>query len=152
MAIERPEEPSAPPEDDSFETIGQFYMSIDAAFKTLSQDLGTELFGANEPDRQLSEGYVPEISDTGDLKIVTDLESALAAIQIIIEQGEGILGSHYDDASKQEMAHYYRFERIVEGDSPLGEVWPVVKIHTCLICGAPPETFLTCSTVAIATC
>ena len=103
MAIEKPEEPSAPPEDDNFETIGQFYMSVEAALKTLSQRLGDRLFGANVPARQLSEGYFPEISDTGDLKIVTDLESALVAIQIIIEQGEGILGSHYDDVSKQEL-------------------------------------------------
>ena len=127
MAIEKPEEPSAPPEDDNFETIGQFYMSVEAGLKTLSQQLGDQLFGANVPARQLSEGYFPEISDTGDLKIVTDLESALAAIQIIIEQGEGILGSHYDDVSKQELAHYYKFERIVEGEAPLGDVWPVAK-------------------------
>ena len=127
MAIERPEEPSAPPEDDNFETIGQFYMSLETGLKTLSQQLGDQLFAANDPARQLSEGYFPEISDTGELKIVTDLESALAAIQIIIEQGEGILGSHYDDVSKQELAHYYKFERIVEGEAPLGDVWPIVK-------------------------
>ncbi len=127
MAIEQREEPSAPPEDDNFETIGQFYMSVEAALKTLSQQLGDQLFEANDPARQLSEGYFPEISDTGDLKIVTDLESALAAIQIIIEQGEGILGSHYDDVSKQELAHYYKFESIVEGEALLGDVWPVVK-------------------------
>ena len=51
----------------------------------------------------------------------------MAAIQIIIEQGEGILGSHYDDVSKQELAHYYRFERIAKGEATLGDVWPVVK-------------------------
>ena len=127
MAIEQPEEPSAPPEDDNFETIGQFYMSVEGALKTLSQQLGDQLFGANVPARQLSKGYFPEISDTRDLKTVTDLESALAAIQIIIEQGEGILGSHYDDVSKQEVSHYYKFERIVEGEAPLGDVCPVAK-------------------------
>ena len=74
MAIEQPEEPTAPPEDDNFETIGQFYMSIEAALKTLSQELGGELFAAHDPARQLSEGYFPETSDTGDLKIVTGLE------------------------------------------------------------------------------
>ena len=91
MAIEKPEEPSAPPEDDNFETIGQFYMSVEAALKTLSQRLGDQLFGANVPARQLSEGYFHEISDTGDLKIVTDLESALAAIQIIIVESQEVV-------------------------------------------------------------
>ena len=80
-------------------------MSVEAALKTLSQQHGDGLFQANDQARQLSEGYFPEISDTGELKPVTDLDSALAAIQIIIEQGEGILGSHYDDVSKKELAH-----------------------------------------------
>ncbi len=70
---------------------------------------------------------MPEISDTGELGPVTDLESAISAIQIIIEQGEGIRDSHYDDPTKRELAHYYKFERIADGDVPLGDVWPVVK-------------------------
>jgi len=101
--------------------------TVEAALKTLGRQHGDQLFRANSPARQLSEGYFPEIADTGDLKIVTDLESALAAIQIIIEQGEGILDSHYDDVNKQELAHYYKFERIAEGEAPIGDVWPVVK-------------------------
>ena len=48
-------------------------------------------------------------------------------MQIIIEQGEGIRGSYYDDASNRKLAHYFQFERIAEGEAPLGEVWPVVK-------------------------
>ena len=51
----------------------------------------------------------------------------MSAMQIIIEQGEGIRGSHYDDPSKRELAHYFKFERIAEGELPLGDVWPVVK-------------------------
>ena len=86
-----------------------------------------QVFADNDTRKQLIKAYTPDISDTGDLSLVTDLDSAMSAMQIIIEQGEGIRGSHYDDASKRELAHYFKFERIAEGEAPLGDVWPVVK-------------------------
>ena len=127
MVIEQPEEVDAIPEDDNFDTIGQFYLSLENCFKKLCEPPDHQVFAENDPRKQLTKGYIPEISDTGDLSLVTDLESALSAIQIIVEQGEGIRGSHYDDPSKQELAHYFKFERIADGDAPLGDVWPVVK-------------------------
>lgn len=127
MVIEQPEEVDAIPEDDNFDTIGQFYMSVENCFKTLCQERDHQVFAYNDPRKQLTEGYIPEISDTGDMGLVTDLDSAISAIQTIVEQGEGIRGSHYDDPSKQELAHYFKFERIAEADAPLGDVWPVVK-------------------------
>jgi len=127
LAIEFPEEPGAPPEDDNFDTIGQFYLALENCFRTLCGQPNHKVFADNDTRRQLTEGYIPEISDTGELTPVTDLDSAMSAMQTIIEQGEGIRRSHYDDASKRELAHYFKFERIAEGVAPLGDVWPVAK-------------------------
>ena len=127
MAIELPEEPGAIPEDNNFDTIGQFYLALENCFRTLCEQPGHQVFEQNDTRKQLTKAYTPEISDTGDLSLVTDLDSAMSAMQTIIEQGEGIRGSHYDDASKRELAHYFKLQRIAEGQSPLGDVWPAVK-------------------------
>ncbi|MDP6513732.1 MAG: ferritin-like protein [SAR202 cluster bacterium] len=127
MAIEFPEEAGAIPEDDNFDTIGQFYLALENCFRELCAQPNHQVFADNDPNKQLTEGYMPEISDTGDLTLITDLDSAMSAMETIVEQGEGIQGSHYDDPSKKELAHYYKFERIAKGDAPLGDVWPVVK-------------------------
>ena len=127
MPIEFPEELGAIPEDDNFDTIGQFYLALENCFRSLCEQPNHQVFAENDTRRQLTKAYTPEISDTGYLSLVTDLDSAMSAMQIIIEQGEGIRGSHYDDASNRKLAHYFQFERIAEGEAPLGEVWPVVK-------------------------
>lgn len=127
MVIEFPEEPGAIPEDDNFDTIGQFYLALENGFRNLCAQPGHQVFAENDTRKQLTRAYTPEISDTGDLSLVTDLDTAMTAMQTIIEQGEGIRDSHYDDASKRELAHYFKFERIVKGGASLGEVWSVVK-------------------------
>ena len=119
MAIEFPEEPGAIPEDDNFDTIGQFYLALENCFRSLCERPNHQVFAENDTRKQLTKAYTPEISDTGGLSLVTDLDSAMSAIQIIIEQGEGIRGSHYDDDSKRELAHYFKFERIANGEAPL---------------------------------
>ena len=127
MVIEFPEEPGAIPEENNFDTIGQFYLALENCFRTLCEQPGHQVFEENDTPKQLTKAYTPEISDTRDLSLVTDLDSAMSAMQTIIEQGEGIRGSHYDDASKRELAHYFKFERIAEGEVSLGDVWPVAK-------------------------
>ena len=127
MAIEFPEKPGALPEEDNFDTIGQFYLALENCFRTLCEQPSHRVFADNDTRKQLVEGYIPEISDAGELSLVTDLDSAMSAMQTIIEQGEGIRGSHYDDVSKRELAHYFKFKRIADGEASLGDVWPVAK-------------------------
>ncbi len=127
MAIEFPEEPGAIPEEDNFDTIGQFYLALENGFRNICEQPDHKVFAGNDTRKQLTGAYTPEISDPGDLNLVTDLDSAMLAMQIIIEQGEGIRGSHYDDTSKRELAHYFKFERIANGEASLGDAWPVIK-------------------------
>ena len=129
MVIEQPEAPGAPPEEDFFETLGQFYYALELALEDLSGRF--DLFLDIQADRQLADSrfYQPvefDAEDSGGLMLVKDLESACAAIEVVVHQGEGVTDNRYADPSHQALTHYYKFEQIADGVSPLGEVRPVM--------------------------
>jgi hypothetical protein len=129
MVIEQPEAPGAPPEDDQYETLGQFYYALELALEDLSGRF--DLFSDVQADRQLADSrfYAPvefDAEDSGGLMLIKDLESACAAIEVVVHQGEGVTDDRYADPSHQELTHYYKFEQIADGVSPLGEVRPVM--------------------------
>ena len=84
-------------------TIGQFYAAIADQLKAAGEDIFT-----GDPARQVTHDLGIE-----ELVAITDLESALAAIEIIVEQGEGTTQTPTDDEG--ELAHYYRFAEIYNG-------------------------------------
>ena len=94
----------------SFYSIGEFYEEIREGFVNLYQEMGDELF-CGDPKRQATPEYY--YSGGGELLAVTDIESALAAIDLISGQGEGLGGGIYDEEG--ELAHYYRFDQIRQG-------------------------------------
>lgn len=114
MAIEEPEDPLEFPvaaladEADATAaaaptTIGQFY----AAIREKIEALGPSVF-TGDPSRQVSgDPFFPE------LQPVTDLASAVAAINMIVEEGEGTSTSPLDQ--EDELAHYYKFAEIWNG-------------------------------------
>ncbi len=137
LRIERPEEPGAPPEADRYETLAQFYEAIVLALGRL----GDEVF-TGDPRLQVTKGYAGH--GGGALFPVTGLDSALLAIEEIVEQGEGTHTSAvapvgFDSATRlahltlepfgfegaPEPAHYWRFLDIVEGRTPLGDIHPM---------------------------
>src|SRR5712691_3886790 len=81
LRIEQPEEPGARPEADRYETLAQFYEAIVAALARLGDDVFT-----GDPRKQVTKGYAGH--GGGALFAVTDLDSALHAIEEIVEQGE----------------------------------------------------------------
>lgn len=87
-------------------TIGWFYEQITEALKQLSAS-GKIQF-ANE-DRQVT-GRLGR----GNLSAIKSLEDAQAAIQQILNQGEGRSPSMPGDGD-QELGHYYKFAQIVAG-------------------------------------
>lgn len=106
MVIEEPEQTvdgTIPPPDG--ETIGQFYQHIKDEIIALGKK-GNIFTG--DPARQLVTGF-PELQNGG----VTDEASALAAIDLIVEQGEGSATSPLDP--EHELAHYYRYAEIYHG-------------------------------------
>jgi rubrerythrin len=105
MVIEEPEEPLVIPDEAMPErrTIGAFY----AIIKREIEALGQSIF-KGDPTRQVTGGFHEIIA-------VTDVKSASAAIETIVEQGEGTSKSPLGDQAGDELAHYYRFAEIVHG-------------------------------------
>lgn len=129
MVIERPEAPGAPPEGDQYETLGQFYYALELAIEDMAERF--DLFADIQPDRQLADPrfYAPvefDAEDSGGLMLIDDLESACAAIEVVVHQGEGVSDDRYADPAHQELTHYFKFEKIAEGTSALGVVRPAI--------------------------
>jgi CDGSH-type Zn-finger protein len=146
MKIERPEEHAGLPEDDNFETIGQFYEAIEVGLKTLCEKLGERKLFAGDPARQVTDDAY--YGGSGRIVAVDGLESALAALGEIVEQGEGLQHREIWDGDRNmfhperdEVAHYFRFAEIAAGrrhqrgddprSGPTGERLPVdwVAVH-----------------------
>jgi CDGSH-type Zn-finger protein len=121
MRIERPEEPDAPAEADRFETIGQFYRAIEDALVRLCDSLGESAVFSGDPARQVTpEGF--SYRGGGRVVPVYDLASALAAVDEIEEQGEGLNHAEIWDGDRDmfhperdEVAHYFRFDQLNRG-------------------------------------
>lgn len=123
MKIERPEAPDAPSEAEGYETIGQFYQAIEEGLKRLCAEMGEARVFTGDPARQI----LPEsFSYTGSGRVipVRDLASALAAIDEIEEQGEGLKHAEVWDGDRdmyhperEEVAHYFRFKELAQGRS-----------------------------------
>ncbi|MEN8174331.1 MAG: ferritin-like domain-containing protein [Pseudomonadota bacterium] len=121
MRIERPEEAGAPPEDDLYETIGQFYEAIKEGLLYLYQHLGSAAVFSGDPGRQVkTDGAV--YAGSGRIIPVTDIDSARAALEEIMHQGEGLNhGAIWDGDrnmfhhERDEVGHYFRLQEILEG-------------------------------------
>ena len=109
MVIEEPEEPiHFPVKELSLApgpplTIGSFYRAIEAQIKAQGQAIFV-----GDPARQVTHGF-----PAAELFAVTDVDSAVKAIDVIVEQGEGTKQSPLDP--EHELAHYYRFAEIAHG-------------------------------------
>jgi hypothetical protein len=128
MVIERPGAAGAAPEDDEYHSLGQFYAAVEAGIERLASE--GPLFVAGAERRQLAghHFYGPvefDAADSGDLVLVTDVESARQAIDVIVHQGEGLGEHRWADPDHQELTHYAKLVRIADGEVPLGAVRPV---------------------------
>lgn len=100
-------------EDKHFYSIGEFYEAIIEGLTRLEeqeQARGSTLFGRGMTNQVGPEYYY---SGGGGLIAVTDLDSAMAALDLVAEQGEGHSGRLFDDDG--EIAHYYRYQQLVLG-------------------------------------
>lgn len=120
MSIEEPENPiqikSMAMAEDSM-TIGQFYQKIKDKIGKLESEAkqkGSTIF-TGHPSYQLTFAkFFPEKM----LFPITDEDSAIKGINIIVDQGEGTDIDPFvnpEDTMEEEPAHYYRFEEIYKG-------------------------------------
>jgi CDGSH-type Zn-finger protein len=123
LKIERPEDPDAPAEAEGYETIGQFYQAIEEGLTRLCGELGeAQVFTGDRARQVLPDSF--RYSGSGRVIPVYDLASALAAIDEIEEQGEGLKHAEVWDGDRdmyhperEEVAHYFRFMEIAQGRS-----------------------------------
>jgi hypothetical protein len=129
LRIEQPSPTGAPPEDDNYETIGQFYDAIKQGFRDLSATLGETNIFCGDPARQVTDQHF--YSGGGRIIAVNNLATALAALDEIVEQGEGANHVQVWDGDsdvfhpeRDQVAHYFRFRelklgrRYRRGDTP----------------------------------
>jgi hypothetical protein len=113
LAIERPEPADARPLVEGYDTIGQLYAGIELELRSV----GTAAF-TGQPDRQIGPGRY-YYGGAGDAVAVHDLDSALAALDVIVEQGEGLDHTIHEGPRRvggpDELAHYFRFRQIAVG-------------------------------------
>jgi CDGSH-type Zn-finger protein/uncharacterized Fe-S cluster protein YjdI len=91
------------PSAQDYLTVGHLYRSIREGIETLSATYGARQLFSGDPALQVG----PELATLPGLAKVTDLASALAAIDTIVEQGEG-------SPADTENSHYRRFLGIRE--------------------------------------
>jgi hypothetical protein len=105
MEIEEPEDPLRFPVEAAVpeQTIGQFYTAIKSQIETLGESIFT-----GDPGLQVTGAF----ADLG-LIAVGSVATAGAAIETIVEQGEGTSQSPLDP--EHDPAHYYRFAEIYHG-------------------------------------
>jgi hypothetical protein len=102
-------EDEAFPRMQDFGTVGHLYRGIEDGLRRLAGKLGERVLFCGNPRAQAT----PELFRWPELIAVTDLASACAAIEEIIEQGEGARGDWRD-------AHYGRFLVMYEEYQALG--------------------------------
>jgi hypothetical protein len=110
MKIEEPEKPIFIPtattlalkSKPSYDTIGEFYRAIQQKLREIPKDSF-----AKDHARQVTGWFGSELIE------VTDIDSAVAAIETIVEQGEGTPERPLD--MQNELAHFYNFEELVKG-------------------------------------
>jgi hypothetical protein len=110
LKIERPAPLGARPEAEHYQTIGQFYAAIEDGLKKICEGRKFTWHRRHQvtPERYYGAG--------GKVIVVSDLRTALRALQEIVEQGEGFKENRtcvHGDSGR--LGHYYRFQEIVRG-------------------------------------
>ena len=118
--IERPAAIGAPPEGDRYETISQFYNAIRLGLVAVCETLGESTLFCGDPARQVTDAF--SYGGSGRIIVIDGLASALAALDEIIDQGEGASPTEVWDHDRamfhpehDEVAHYYRVHELVAG-------------------------------------
>ncbi|MER5262025.1 ferritin-like protein [Actinosynnema sp. NPDC002837] len=126
-----------------FSSIGEFYEEIIRGINHLedqARKVGKTIFTGN-PARQVTPEYF--YSGGGDVIKVTGRDTAVAALTLVAEQGEGLHGGIYD--SEDEIAHYYRFQQLEKGqyyqkgDKPNKPSGPTLNVDWTAVYPVKPD-------------
>jgi hypothetical protein len=120
LKIEQPSAAEANPESDGYETIGQFYSAIERGMRELCARHGEANVFCGNPQRQVSDALL--YGGAGRIIGINSLAAALAALDEIVVQGEGMRGAEVWDGERDmfhperdEVGHYFRFQQLKHG-------------------------------------
>jgi hypothetical protein len=112
--LEHPRPVEGPAQGDRYATIGQFYESIRRALHELCAEFGEANVFCGDPARQVANGFHRALT-------IDNLSSAVAAVDEIVDQGEGASQDVWDGErdmfhpERDEVAHYYRMQELLTG-------------------------------------
>ncbi len=119
-AIERPAAAGAPAQGDRYATISQFYDAIRQGLVALCDEVGESAVFTGDRSRQVDDSF--SYGGSGHIVVVDGRASALAALDEIVEQGEGASAVDVWDRDREmfhpdrdEVAHYYRVDELMVG-------------------------------------
>ncbi|MEA5521689.1 ferritin-like protein [Limnoraphis robusta] len=114
----------------TYHSIGLFYAEVIRGMQELDREYksqGKNLF-CGDPKKQVTPEYYYD--GAGEIIPVTDLRSAIRALRVIQEQGEGSRHEAIYDAER-ELSHYYRFQQlklgqyyVIDKENPLNSDHP----------------------------
>jgi hypothetical protein len=122
---------------ETYETLGQFYDAIKDGFEYLDKldkegKLEKRLWGESCPELQYYRGFWNQFGGGTTVQVV-DLKTALDALKIVVEQGEGAekptvpLNPTDPRIGLEEWSHYEKFRRIAAGIEGIGIVDGALK-------------------------
>ncbi|MEU4744578.1 ferritin-like protein [Actinosynnema sp. NPDC023658] len=126
-----------------FGSIGEFYEEIVRGINHLedqAREAGRTIF-TGDPARQVTSEYF--YSGGGDVIKVTGRDTAVAALALVAEQGEGLHGAIFDN--QDEIAHYYRFQQLElgkyyqKGDEPGDPSGPALHVDWDAVYPVKPD-------------
>jgi len=110
------------PTAEEYGTVSELYRGIEDGFRRLTQGLGEKRMFIGNPSAQVG----PELLPFDGLIPVTNLESALAAVATIIEQGEGGREDGEDSHYARFIAIRDEYDALLRQDSAFNPCRPVV--------------------------
>jgi hypothetical protein len=109
--------PEHAPHVHGYHTIGEFYAAVMERLLWVVAHLGPEKVFTGERSRQVSPEHY--YGGCGEVIVVTDLPSAMRALQTIVRQGEGtpesVWNGDHETATPREPAHFYSFDELLQG-------------------------------------
>lgn len=111
------------PAGQDYATVGHLYREISRALRQLASDLGETVLFCGHVGGQVG----PDITSLPGLVVVTDLASALQAIDNIVEQGEGAPGHAEDSHFARFLAIRREYEALLAEDPDFVPSRPIAR-------------------------
>lgn len=113
--------PGLMPSAQDYATIGHLYEAVRGNVEALDRRLGREALFLGHPGAQVG----PEVIDLEGVRPITSLGDANAAIDVIVEQGEGSPSDRDDSHYRSFLAIRDELDRLTGADTNFTPAWPV---------------------------